>query len=1013
MKGNMKKIFGNVFCAFVVLLFLAQPMRTMAMEIDSGVSSKQVYDVEMKVNPLYADILGVPELQAEQDESYSSSVNNALDGSSQVHATSDAAAAQLRAAMVDRSTTIDVTVTYALYSANGETKLFDNLFYKAIEYSDACSGQEGDALVGVWRTCRGSVLIDEENSKVTFTYKMTYFSTYAQEQELTATVNEIMSSLNLENDDEYTKVNKIYKYICDNVDYDRESPDEDLTKHTAYAALCKKTSVCQGYALSFYRLCKEAGLSVRYITGTGNEGSHAWDIVRIGEVYYNVDPTWDGQDEESTTKYFLKSMGDFTKQTRSSEFLTKEFVAKFPMASQSWTDYNNMKSKLNGTNYNISAKKLDGTSMSTTASGKPKVLIFFKETNTNEKRTIQALAGTDTSYADIVAMNMNKASVDTVKTYKETYGSDGIVFTYDTSSTTYNYMWKYARMGGYSGGIVLPLIVYIDSDNVVQYVTTGYHGADEIRANVNYYCGTFEPSVGEALKELYVGDTYKITTYACGEKINNAQLKWTTSNADVATVDVNGVVTAVGEGAATITGKLSDKYSVSMSVVAEKKLNMPQFTVENVYGGIEIDWDFVDDATGYIVYRRELNGVFQKIAGFIDGTTKSYVDKNVVKGTTYYYAVKAINATLQSKYTSKGITYKAMLKEPKFVLSNVANGVQINWEFVEDATGYIVYRREEKGTFKKIAGFTDGETKNYVDKNVANGTTYYYAVKAVSSTSQSTYATKEIMCEVKLAVPQFTVANTTEGIQIDWEFVDGATGYIVYRREADGVFQKIAGFTDGETKRYIDKDVMNKTTYFYAVKAINSVTQSTYITKGITSKTMLETPQFTVTNVAEGVQINWEFVDGATEYLVYRQDTSGIFKKIMCFTDGVTTSCVDANVVGGTTYYYAVKAINSESQSTYKTQEITYKVALVAPRFMVENTEEGAQINWEFVDGATGYIVYRREVNGMFQKIAGFTDRVTKSYLDNNVTKGTTYYYAVKAINGTNQSTYDSIQFIP
>ena len=129
MKGKLKKIFGNVLCAFVVLLFLAQPMRASAMEINSGVPEKQVYDVEMKVNPLYADILGVPELQAEQDESYSSSVNNALDGSSQVHATSDAAAAQLRAAMVDRSTTIDVTVAYALYSANGETKLFDNLFY--------------------------------------------------------------------------------------------------------------------------------------------------------------------------------------------------------------------------------------------------------------------------------------------------------------------------------------------------------------------------------------------------------------------------------------------------------------------------------------------------------------------------------------------------------------------------------------------------------------------------------------------------------------------------------------------------------------------------------------------------------------------------------------------------------------------------------------------------------------------------------------------------------------------
>ena len=46
---------------------------------------------------------------------------------------------------------------------------------------------------------------------------MEYMTTYEQEQELTKAVDAAINSLNMENDDDYTKVYKIYNYICDNI----------------------------------------------------------------------------------------------------------------------------------------------------------------------------------------------------------------------------------------------------------------------------------------------------------------------------------------------------------------------------------------------------------------------------------------------------------------------------------------------------------------------------------------------------------------------------------------------------------------------------------------------------------------------------------------------------------------------------------------------------------------------------------------------------------------------------
>ena len=154
-----------------------------------------------------------------------------------------------------------------------------------------------------------------------------------------------MTTLQLNGLSEAKKIIKIHDYICNHVDYAYNSKEEQ--RYTAYGALCTGKAVCQGYAVLFYRLCKEAGLSVRIISGTGNGGAHAWNIVRIGSKYYNVDCTWDGQNAATYNDFLLKSEADFSDHTRESwkvagshylYYTSAEFNAQYPMTEKSWDE---------------------------------------------------------------------------------------------------------------------------------------------------------------------------------------------------------------------------------------------------------------------------------------------------------------------------------------------------------------------------------------------------------------------------------------------------------------------------------------------------------------------------------------------------------------------------------------------------------------------------------------------------------------------------------------------------
>lgn len=78
---------------------------------------------------------------------------------------------------------------------------------------------------------------------------------------------------------------------------------------SAYSALVNGETVCAGYARAFQYLMQQLGIPCYYCSGTAGE-DHAWNIVKLGKTYYNVDVTWDDT-RPATYDYFNRSDAAF------------------------------------------------------------------------------------------------------------------------------------------------------------------------------------------------------------------------------------------------------------------------------------------------------------------------------------------------------------------------------------------------------------------------------------------------------------------------------------------------------------------------------------------------------------------------------------------------------------------------------------------------------------------------------------------------------------------------------
>ena len=759
---------------------------------ETGVSEEPVVSVE-EVAPfvILADGETLPQTKADE-------VSVLSDDVVQLE-TEDALYQYLKEQVVVRNSQITVSVPVEINNKVGPI----NAMTSAQEYTEACTGQEGDALKYGGIGYSVSTTSYSDAARVTYTYYMNYYTTAEQEKQLTSAVTSALASLNLNGKTEAEKVVAIHNYICDHVDYDYDglSDSSNTVKYTAYGALCNGKAVCNGYAVLFYRMCKEAGLSVRIISGTANGGSHAWNIVKVGDVYYAVDSTWDGQDAQTLDQYLLKSEKDFSADhTRSAEYTTEEFNDAYPMALNSYYE-KTFNDSLNRDNPQYDNVALDGTTVATVSFSKPKILIYFSTQCGYSQATIGEISKNTYTGADIVAVAVNTTSVDDVTAFKNTYGNDDICFAYknvEDSPIAQNQMWSYVHMNTSATHISFPVIVYIDSNNKVQNVTTGYQALSDIEENMQHYCGVisdgnvytikYNPNggTGDSIRKTYPVNTTAVVEECTYAKDGYSFSGWNTK--------------ADGSGTGYKPGDAISSPKSNIVLYAQWNANVTLDNVVlgkfvNIGNGVQINWKEVANAESYRIGRRAENGKWKVLTNSATGS--SYTDTTAEDGVTYYYTVRAINGSVVSASydTKKSITcVRSLGKVELQEFKNTSSGVEVNWKEVANAENYRVGRRAENGKWKVLTNSATGSS--YTDTTAEDGVTYYYTVRAINgSVVSASYDTNKSITYKKLSVeiPQTTFSKTSGNVTFKVQYPENITCGVptTFKLSSEGTTDKV------------------------------------------------------------------------------------------------------------------------------------------------------------------------------------------------------------------------------
>jgi N-acetylmuramoyl-L-alanine amidase len=531
----------------------------------------------------------------------------------------------------------------------------------------------------------------------------------------------------------------------------------------------------------------------------------------------------------------------------------------------------------------------------------------------------------------------------------------------------------------------------------------------------------------ETENQLTVSESETVT-----DTITDATTDTTTDTTTDATTDTTTDTTSDITTDTTITDSQETVVSSDVSSIDETSLDTKTTEVQsnkavevapsqpvnvtatvNNYNSITISWDSVSDAEGYIVERIQ-PGTESVYNAFPEITATQYTDTTIAVGKEYDYHVYAYSFSetneKQLSEVSSDVSAQTTIASPQSLtaVQYTTTKIKLNWNSVEGALTYNVYRAIKGGSYKLIKTLSG---TYYKDSGLKTGSKYYYKVTAVNGDYETGYSNRVSLYAAAKAVTSLEASSSTYNkVDLTWKKASGATKYVIYRSTKEtSSYSKIKTVT---STSYTDTSRKTGVTYYYKVVSYSDKAKGG--TSSVVSATPVSAAPTNVKVVAKSynsTKLTWTKAKGAGEYNIYRSTSKSSGYTLIKTVANTKTSYTDKTVVTGKTYYYKIRAV-TRGDAGKKSKVVSVKVSPAAVTKLVAKSAGGktAKLTWTAASGATSYQVYRstKEKSG-FSKV---TTTTSLNYTDSGLTNGTTYYYRVYAKTGSLKSSYVLVSYV-
>jgi hypothetical protein len=143
-------------------------------------------------------------------------------------------------------------------------------------------------------------------------------------------------------------------------------------------------------------------------------------------------------------------------------------------------------------------------------------------------------------------------------------------------------------------------------------------------------------------------------------------------------------------------------------------------------------------------------------------------------------------------------------------------GVQLDWSSGDTAMSFLIYRKKESGSYKKLAVT---EEITYLDTTINTQKKYTYRVVPVNEDGTQGEAVRVTWIPRPQSVKGLhTTCQSEKKVLIEWKKSSYANNYKIYRKQGNGSYHKIAETTKVS---YVDRTITWGKKYTYKIVAYN------------------------------------------------------------------------------------------------------------------------------------------------------------------------------------------------